>query len=267
MVFFPPVKLNIGLQVLSKRNDGYHNIDSCFYQVPFGDVLEVVPSDQFQFVGTGLEIPGNSADNLCVKAYNLMAQELNLPPVTIHLHKLAPMGAGLGGGSADAAFVLKALNHLFNLNLSLDQLEQYAAQLGSDCPFFIQGGAQMASETGTTLRPIKIELSGYYLVICSPGVHLGTQEAYAGIVPQADRPSIAELITSPIENWKETIVNDFEQSVFKSYPSIQSAKNELYEQGAVYASMTGSGSAVYGFFEKEVRLKTETQIVWQGFLP
>lgn len=254
MLSFPNAKINLGLNILSKRPDGFHNIESCFYPIPWKDVLEVIPANSFQFTSSGLAIPGASNSNLCVKAYELLNEAYHLPPVHIHLHKVIPMGAGLGGGSADGAFTLKSISELFELNLSTSDLQAYAAKLGSDCPFFIENKPILATGTGTTFSPTQLDLSGKWIALQHPGIHIGTQEAYANVSPSTPKHRIAEILSQPLSAWKDQLVNDFEASVFPNHPSISALKNQLYELGAVYASMTGSGSTVYGIFDTKPEL-------------
>ncbi|WP_462248113.1 4-(cytidine 5'-diphospho)-2-C-methyl-D-erythritol kinase [Ekhidna sp.] len=252
MISFPNAKINLGLSIISKREDGYHNIESCFYPIPWHDSLEVIEAASFAFKSYGLDIPGDSASNLCVKAYEILKANHSIPPVEIHLLKNIPMGAGLGGGSADGAFTLKMLNELFKLSLSAEQLEAYALELGSDCPFFIKNQPVIASSRGENLQTIDINLSNYYLAIHNPGIHVSTKEAYSGVTPQNPSTSISELVQKPISTWKDHLVNDFEASIFPNHPSIAKLKQDMYDAGAVYASMTGSGSTVFGLFEDTV---------------
>ena len=265
MVVFPNAKINLGLNIVSKRKDGYHNIESCFYPIPFCDILEILPADELSFTSTGIFIPGSSEHNLCLKAYKLLKADFDLPPVQIHLHKIIPIGAGLGGGSADATFTLKILNDLFNLNLLDEQLENYAAQLGSDCPFFVKNKPVFATGTGTTFEDCELDLIGYYLILTYPKIHIGTKEAYAGVVPHRPSIPIKEVITRGMGDWKLNLKNEFEDSIFPSHPEIKNLKNRFYENGALYVSMTGSGSAVYGVFENEPSEKI-SDVVWQGKL-
>ncbi len=268
MVTFPNAKINLGLQILRKRPDGYHDISSLFLPIPLCDVLEVIESKALSFASSGLPIPGNTNDNLCLKAYHLLKADFDLPPVNIHLHKVIPMGAGLGGGSADGAFVLSMLNEKFRLQLTAKQLENYAAQLGSDCPFFISNKAAIASGRGTDLAPHAIDLKGHYLVLLFPGIHIGTKEAYAGVKPHAGQPNIADVLAAPINLWKDELKNDFETSVFPGHPLLPSLKDLLYQTGAAYASMTGSGSTVYGIFDTKPVLPVLPPSVtsWTGAL-
>ena len=237
MIAFPPCKVNLGLNVLRKRPDGYHDIETCFYPIPWTDILEVIPSDKFEFTYSGNVIPGE--DNLCVKAYRL----LNAPPAKIHLHKIIPTGAGLGGGSSDAAWTLRLLNEVFDLNLSNNELKKYAAQIGSDCAFFIDDGPMIGTGKGEILTPATISLSGKFIAIVKPDVHVSTAEAYAGIVPNESKLDLGNI---------QGLKNDFEEPIFKKYPVIRSIKQTLYNNGAIYASMTGSGSAVYGIFNNAI---------------
>lgn len=252
MISFPNAKINLGLNITSKRADGYHNIESCFYPIPWQDSLEVIEAASFAFHSHGLDIPGDASSNLCVKAYEIIKADHDIPPVEIHLLKQIPMGAGLGGGSADGAFTLTLLNDLFKLGLSTEQLEAYALQLGSDCPFFIQNQPVIAKGRGEDLQAIDLDLSGYHLAIHNPGIHISTKEAYSGITPKQPEHSISDIISRPIGNWKDLLHNDFEDSIFPSHPQIQQLKEDMYNAGAIYASMTGSGSTVFGIFENEI---------------
>ncbi len=266
MIAFPNAKINLGLNIISKRTDGYHNLSSCFYPIPLVDILEVMPSKVFSFNSTGINIPGG--ENLCTKAYHLIKQDYNIEPVSIHLHKIIPIGAGLGGGSADASYTLKCINDLYALNLSNPQLEAYAAQLGSDCPFFIENKPVIASGTGTDFKPSSIDLSSKYLVILNPGIHVSTAAAYSGVKPQQPALHIEEITERPLNEWQGILKNDFEDSVLIKYPEIGKAKDALISSGALYASMTGSGSSVFGIFEKETKISASLKnyICWQGFL-
>ena len=251
MIVFPNAKINIGLNVLEKRKDGYHNIESIFYPVmELFDVLEIIKSEKLQFSSTGISIPGNESDNLCLKAYQLIQSDYKISPVHIHLHKVIPIGAGLGGGSADAAFTLKALNQLFELHLTDEQLINYARKLGSDCAFFIKNILVYAFGKGDEFEPIDLDLSKFNIKIEYPNIHVGTVEAYAGVKPKPSSKSLKDLIKLPIENWKNSIKNDFEDSIFFNHPQIKVLKEKFYNESAIYASMTGSGSAVFGVFEK-----------------
>jgi 4-diphosphocytidyl-2-C-methyl-D-erythritol kinase len=273
MLSFPNAKINIGLNIIERRADQFHNIESIFYPVPIADVLEILEvsgqqGKKAEMIVTGTEIPGDSACNLCVKAYEVLDVHFHLPPVKIHLHKIIPTGAGLGGGSADGAFTLTLLNKLFDLNLSNVQLVSFASKLGSDCPFFIENRPAFGTEKGNKLQNIPLDLTGLYFVLIKPRVSVGTAEAYKGVIPHKPKQSINTLIQLDINEWKENIVNDFEQSIFPNHPVIKEMKDEIYRAGAVYASMSGSGSAVYGIFEKETNLEyvPEHEFYWAGFL-
>jgi len=246
---FPPAKINLGLNVLHKRSDGYHELDTCMIPIELTDVLEVLPSNKFQFIQTGLTVEGSSNDNLVVRAYNLLKENYNLPPVYIHLRKNIPMGAGLGGGSADATYTLLALNDLFKLKISNDDLKKYSTELGSDCPFFVEKSPQIAKGRGEELYPIELNLKGYYLKLIFPGIHISTAEAYGNVIFSKHSLSVKNSIDRPIEEWKNNLKNDFESSAFKLHPELEKWKNDLYSEGAIYASMTGSGSTMYGIFK------------------
>ena len=251
MIVFPNCKINLGLHILGKREDGFHNLETVFYPVPFKDALELIPSTNtdIEFTGTGLAVDGNAADNLCVKAYHLLKKDFReIPAVKIHLHKAIPLGAGLGGGSADAAFMLKLLNEKFKLNLSTDQLINYAQQLGSDCPFYIINKPCFATGRGEVLEEITVDLSAYKMVLINPGIHINTGWAFSNITPALPVKSIKEIIQQPISSWKHELKNDFETAVFTAHPAIKEIKEKLYSQGAIYAAMSGSGSTVFGFF-------------------
>lgn len=254
MILFPNCKINLGLNILRKREDGYHDLQTVFYPVPLHDALEIVrhpsPLAAIAYSGSGFAVQGNLSDNICVKAYNLLKQDFpDLPAIKMHLHKAIPMGAGLGGGSADGAFALLLLNKKFNLALSEEQLLQYALQLGSDCPFFIRNTPSFATGRGEKLENIALDLSGYKFVLVNPGIHVPTGWAFSLLRP-VEKPSLKSIVTQPVETWKDSLTNDFEEPVSRQHPEIGMIKNVLYEQGAVYASMTGSGSTVYGLFPK-----------------
>jgi 4-diphosphocytidyl-2-C-methyl-D-erythritol kinase len=268
MVSFPPCKINLGLHVIGKRPDGYHNLETCFYPVPWTDILEVIPASSFSFTSSGKEIPGDPEKNLCIQAYELLKKDFSIPPVKIHLHKIIPTGAGLGGGSSDASHTLRLLNSIFNLSLSVDQLEKYASRLGSDCAFFIHDEPKLGTGRGEELEDISVSLKGKFLVIVKPEVHVSTAEAYAGISPKKPSISIREIFkTIPMEDWKNVLKNDFEESISKKYPVIESIKKQLYTLGATYSIMSGSGSAVVGIFEKPIDLPEEYKTIsWSGLI-
>lgn len=255
MVSFPNAKINIGLNIIEKRPDGFHNIESIFYPIQCCDVLEILPSKTTKFKSSGLEIPGSTDGNLCLKAYNFLKAEFDIPPVDIHLLKAIPIGAGMGGGSADGAFTFKLLNEINKLNLSNQQLENYAKKLGSDCAFFIENKPKYCFGKGDEFEEIELDLSGKYLVLMNPNIHISTAEAYAGIIPQKPEKNIRQLVKKPIAEWKNLIENNFENSLFPKYPILPKIKQKLYNLGAEYASMTGSGSTIYGIFEAEIDLE------------
>jgi len=254
MVLFPNAKINIGLQVLSRREDGYHNLETVFYPLKLYDVLEVVEADECRFIPSGLHIPGDAGDNLCLKAYRLLQAAHNLPPVHIYLHKSIPIGAGLGGGSADAAFLLKLLNEKFALGLDESRLIALARQLGADCAFFIRNRPVFAESIGDVFSEVDVDLSHYRLVLVKPAVHVSTAEAYAAVAPNPVSRQLASAVAAPVETWRETIFNDFETGIFAKYPEIKALKELLYKHGALFAAMSGSGSSVYGLFDGEVTL-------------
>jgi 4-diphosphocytidyl-2-C-methyl-D-erythritol kinase len=266
MVTFPPCKINLGLRILSKRPDGYHDIETCFYPVPWTDVLEILPGDSFSFTCTGLALPGNVEENLCVKAYRLLQKDFSLPPVHMHLHKIIPSGAGLGGGSSDAAHTLLLLNDVFDLKLSVQELQRYASMLGSDCAFFITKHPMMGRGKGDLLSPIGVTLKDKYLVVIKPAIHVSTAEAYSRVKPAQQTTTLAEILKQDISTWKDLLVNDFEASVFNVHPQIGEIKQELYKQGALYACMSGSGSSVFGIFSNEVDLRNQFpgSTYWSG---
>ncbi len=269
MVSFPHCKINLGLNIIARRPDGFHDIETCFYPIPWADILEIIPSDKLKFDVTGLAIPGQTQENLCLKAYALLKNDFDLPPIHIHLHKVLPTGAGLGGGSSDGAFTFRILNEIFNLKLSPVKLSEYASILGSDCAFFIQDSAMIGTARGEVLRPIKLSLKGKFIVLVKPEIHVATVEAYAGVIPQIPSQSIQKIVEeTPLLKWKDFLSNDFEASVFKKYPGIKELKDRLYQLGAAYASMSGSGSSVFGIFDQAIDLKTDFtgMTFWSGEL-
>lgn len=253
MITYPIAKINIGLLVTEKRPDGFHNLETIFYPIRMHDILEVVESDEFKFSLSGIDVAGDPEDNLVVKAYRLIKNDFQIPAVQVHLHKNIPSGAGLGGGSSDAASMLLTLNELFNLNISREQLMDYALQLGSDCPFFIQEKPVFATGRGEIMQEVIVELKEYFLILVKPQVHVSTALAYQNIVPQRARLSLKGLIGFSVGKWKGNILNHFEKYVFQAYPEVEKIKKVLYEQGAAFALMSGSGSAVYGLFRSEKR--------------
>lgn len=258
MIVFPNIKINLGLSITEKRPDGYHNLETVFYPVALEDALEIRALSEADKKITlhqyGMEIAGNPEDNLVAKAYSLLDKEFHLPPVEIHLYKHIPSGAGLGGGSSDAAFMLKLLNGHFHLNLSEEQLEIYAATLGADCAFFIKNKPVYAEGIGNIFSPIELSLKGYQIMIVKPDVFVSTREAFANIHPHHPEYPVKEVIRRPVAEWKDILINDFEASVFPQHPVIGEIKKELYNQGALYASMSGSGSSVFGLFAPDAAL-------------
>jgi 4-diphosphocytidyl-2-C-methyl-D-erythritol kinase len=251
MIVFPNAKINIGINVIARRADGYHDIETIFYPLPIYDALEALPGDELTFQSSGLEIPGRMEDNLCIKGYHLIKKDHDLPPLNIHLLKHIPIGAGLGGGSANAAFFIKLVNQLFDLRLSTEKMLNYARQLGADCAFFIENQPMFAFEKGDQFESIRLDLSKYKIVLVMPPVHVSTSEAYRGVKPAPVKESLYDLIAEPIKEWRHFIKNDFEESVFKNHPEIRGVKATLYDAGAIYASMSGSGASVFGIFEEK----------------
>ncbi len=270
---FPIAKINIGLYVTRRREDGYHDLETIFYPIPLHDNLSISPlkmSDApYQLQTAGHKIEGNSEDNLIVKVYKQLAEEFDLPPLDIYLYKRIPMGAGLGGGSSDAAAMIKLLNETFDLGLSTEDMERRVARLGADCAFFVQGKPAFATGIGDILTPIELSLSGMHLVLVKPDIFVSTKEAYGGIVPATPEHDLLEAIKAPIAEWRHTVSNDFEKNVFRLHPEIAAIKQTLYDMGAVYASMSGSGSTVFGLFPhavEEAERVFDDCFVWQSKL-
>ena len=261
MIVFPCAKINLGLNIVSKREDGYHNLETVFYPIPLYDALEIkymeekFPSD----TACDLKVTGNAVDcdeqkNLVVKAYHILAADYQLQRIHTHLYKHIPSQAGLGGGSSDAAFMIRLLDERFRLNIGNPEMERYAARLGADCAFFIEAEPAYAEGIGDVLMPADGpdgNLQGYYLCVVKPDVAVSTKEAYSAITPKKPAKSCRDIVRQPIETWKEELVNDFEEPIFKMHPELEAIKQKLYDQGAVYASMSGSGSALYGIFKEE----------------
>lgn len=258
MITFPNAKINLGLNITEKRPDGYHNLETIFYPIPLEDALEACPRKEgpgsYSLSQSGLSIEGDAGNNLVVKAYKLLDETYHLPPVDIYLHKHIPSGAGLGGGSADAAFMLKLLNRMYRLNLTDDQLEAYAARLGADCAFFVRNQPTYAEGIGNIFSPVELSLAGWQLLLVKPDIFVSTRDAFARIRPRHPERNLRDLISQPVESWKDYMINDFEESVFPQFPAIGDIKTELYRLGAVYASMSGSGSSVYGLFAPDAVL-------------
>jgi 4-diphosphocytidyl-2-C-methyl-D-erythritol kinase len=256
MIVFPNGKINIGLNITGKRSDGYHNLQTIFYPIAIKDALEVIANEggenPVNFTSSGNPVLGKPENNLCVKAFELLKKDFpRIPPVNMHLHKVIPMGAGLGGGSSDAAFMLQLLNDKFGLNLATEQLINYSLQLGSDCPFFIINKPCYATGRGEYLTEIALDLSSYKILLINPGIHVSTADAFSQISIDQNFPDLQGLIQEPVQQWKDLLVNDFEKTVFRKFPEVGEIKEKLYEQGALYASMSGSGSSVYGIFQRD----------------
>ena len=268
MISFPNAKVNLGLHITQKRPDGYHNLESIFYPVPWCDALEIIIGEDqpFEITFSGLAISGSIENNLCYKAWKLISAHHKLPPLKVHLHKIIPMGAGLGGGSSDAAFMLKMINTLCELNLSDNYLLQYAEQLGSDCPFFIRNQPALATGKGEILNDVSVSLKGYQLLIIMPPLTVGTSEAYALITPQPPANKLNEIISMPVNEWQQQLINDFEKPVFALHPSIEKIKKQLTEAGAIYTAMSGSGAAVFGIFKTAPFVQFENVTMFTALL-
>lgn len=257
MIAYPNCKVNLGLNIVEKRADNYHNLETVFYPIPLCDVLEIIEnkdpanSPSFPLSTTGLPIQGTVSSNLCVKAYKLLKKDFpKIPWVRVHIHKLIPIGAGLGGGSSNGAYALRMYNELFDLRLSEERLMAYAAELGSDCAFFIKNKACYATGRGELLEPIDLDLSDYTFVVVNPAIYVNTGDAFRDIRPARPAVSVRRIVQTPVAGWKHQLVNDFEESICSKYPAIKNVKEELYRKGAVYAAMSGSGSTVFGLFPK-----------------
>ena len=261
MITYPNAKINLGLNIVEKRPDGYHNLETIFYPINLQDALEVTELDgvgEYALTLSGTPIEGDPDQNLVVKTYRLLKKDFpDMPAIDIHMYKHIPTGAGLGGGSADAAFMIKLLNEKFKLGLSIEKMEEYAATLGADCAFFIQNKPVFASGIGNIFEPIQLSLKGYYLVLVKPDIFVSTKDAFSLIQPMKPSQSLREIVRMPVETWRATMKNDFENSVFQKYPEIAAIKDKLYDMGAIYASMSGSGSSVYGIFREQVEFVDE----------
>jgi 4-diphosphocytidyl-2-C-methyl-D-erythritol kinase len=259
MICFPNIKINIGLDIVSRREDGYHNIETVFFPVLYNDILEILPSDKFELINEGIQIDCPVEKNLCYKAYRIIEENYKIPPVKIILFKNVPFGTGLGSGSSDAAHTLILLNKIFKLNISDQELLDYASSLGADCAFFIKNKPVIASGTGNIFNEIKLKLTGMYLLLCLPELSVNTANAYKSCKPEIPQKSLDDLIKLPIKEWKNNIKNDFEKNVFADFPVLNEIKKELYDKGAAYAQMSGSGSAVFGLFDENITgLKLES---------
>lgn len=263
MILYPPAKINLGLHILAKRPDGYHEIETIMAETPLCDILEITVADEDAFIQTGIEVPSDGKPNLCQRAVALLRTQKEFPNLRIHLRKQIPVGAGLGGGSADASYMLSGVNKMFDLGFSSAELEEFAAHLGSDCPFFIEGGLQLAQGRGELLTHLEPLGKSVHLVLCNPQIHVSTATAYAGVRPLANRASLFETFKS---KGIESLQNDFEPSVFQTFPQIQALRNALLGVGAIYAGMSGSGSSVFGIFETEPNLSEDlsAQVIYKG---
>ena len=251
MLTFPNIKINIGLNIVDKRQDGFHNLQTVFYPLPYFDILEIIEDDIFSFMNCGIPVDCKIEDNLVVRAYKLLEASFSIPPVKIILYKNVPFGTGLGAGSSDAAHTLLLLNEKFKLEMSACELEKIASLMGSDCAFFIRNRPVYAVGRGDVFEDINVDLKGKYILLCFPEISVSTANAYKGCKPQMPESSLFERIHYPIEEWKEIIKNDFEHTIFSDFPVLRHIKEELYEIGAIYAQMSGSGSAIFGIFENK----------------
>jgi len=269
MLVFSNAKINIGLNIVEKRTDGFHNLETVFYPIKLSDGLEIVESSEgFQFTNSGLVVDTAPENNLIVKAYNLLKADYQLPDVKIHLHKVIPFGAGLGGGSSNASFTLKILNNIFDLKLTENKLIEYAQKLGSDCAFFIKNKPVFAYEKGDKFKEIELNLSDFKIVLVKPIVNVSTKEAYSNVFISKPKFSLTDLVKKPIDDWRNFISNDFEKNIFLKFQIIQEVKEKLYKSGALYASMSGSGSSVFGIFRNDFVIDTEFEnsFVWSSEL-
>ena len=270
MIYFSPAKINLGLEILEKRMDGFHNLRSVMYPIPLCDILEIsqLPGQDapVHFSQSGIIADTDIKNNLCIRAWKLMTSEGNLPPLAIHLHKQIPVGAGLGGGSSNASTVLTGINALSGFPVSPGRLKELAEQLGSDCPFFLQTEAMMMEGRGEILSPVKVSLKSFYLVLLFPGIPVSTAEAYSRVSPHMPEQDLRELTGMPVLRWRDRIINDFEESIFDQYPQLKDLKLALYSAGASYASMSGSGSSLYGIFATRPDLSGEIleHVIWEG---
>lgn len=249
MISFPNAKINLGLTITGKRADGFHNLETVFYPINWSDGLEFVESEEFKFTTSGILLSGDPEANLVVKAYRLLQRDFRLPALSIHLHKVIPFGAGLGGGSSDAVSMLLMLNNEFKLGLSTDDLVRYAGCLGSDCPFFVINEPVFATGRGEIMQPVNIRLNDMFILLVKPPIEVSTAKAFQFVVPKKPAISLPDLLKLPVSEWRNVVGNQFEESVFQQYPEIGHVRQKLYDLGAVYASMSGSGSCVFGLFK------------------
>ncbi len=272
MIVFPNAKINLGLNVVEKRPDGFHNLETVFYPVPLCDGLEITESagsQACQLSTSGLAVDTVSdSDNIVLKAFQLLAAEFTLPPTAFHLHKKIPFGAGLGGGSADGAFAIRLINDFYKLNLSRKEMEEYAARLGSDCPFFIRNKPVYAEGRGEKMYSLDLDLSDYYLMLVKPDFSINTKHAFQGITPRKSETALTDICQQSVTKWKENMKNDFEKSIFPLYPELKKIKDQLYNVGALYAAMSGSGSTLFGIFNQQPEIApfVDKYFVWSGKL-
>jgi 4-diphosphocytidyl-2-C-methyl-D-erythritol kinase len=269
MICFPNAKINLGLNVIEKRPDGFHNIETIFYPINWHDALEIIINptlvDEFTLFTSGFEISGNVSDNIMYKAYQIIKQSRSLPSIEVHIHKALPMGAGLGGGSSDAAFFINLLNEQLQLHFSETEKIKIASQLGSDCAFFLKNTPTFASQKGDVFSEITLDLSHLHILVIYPNLHSNTQVAYSLVKPKHPSKPLLDIIKQPIATWKTDLTNDFEASIFNAYPIVEKIKNDLYSLGAIYASMSGSGSAIFGLFESEPPTEQfQDYLYWSG---
>jgi 4-diphosphocytidyl-2-C-methyl-D-erythritol kinase len=272
MIVFPKAKINLGLRIIRKRNDGYHDIETLFYPVGLGDALEFViqnnPQYKDQLTVTGIDTGGDPEDNLVIKTIKMLRESYSFPYLKVHLHKVIPLGAGLGGGSSDAAFLLKGINRHYRLSIDAGKLKEIALELGSDCPFFINCIPSFASGRGEELQPVSSFLKGYHITLLNPGVGINTREAYLNCRPEIPSTSLLKLTERSVDEWKGLIINDFEEYAFNKYPQIGHMRDELYNSGALFSSMSGSGSTVYGIFSGKPRISDRLKdfVIWEEIL-
>lgn len=272
MICFPNAKINLGLNIVSRRNDGYHNLETIFYPIPVKDALEIIikkEQDADTFIEAGIKVDSSPEANLAMKALKLMRENYDFPFVEVHLLKKIPFGAGLGGGSADASFMLKLINKTFGSGATDEELASLAIKLGADCPFFIYNRPMFASGIGEIFDPVNFSLKDYSFVLIKPDIHVSTKDAFSLVKPTSPDISLKEIIKKPVQDWKDIMINDFEASVFEKYPAIGEIKNKLYDNGALYASMTGSGSSIFGIFDKHPQINDieyEGCYIWKGIL-
>jgi len=272
MVIFPKAKINLGLTVSGKRPDGFHDIETIFYLVNFCDALEIVVgtdgSESDQLTVTGLDLPCVNDENLVLAAVSQLRRNFSFPFLKMHLHKVIPYGAGLGGGSSDAAGTLNIINRMFEFSISNGELKSIALTLGSDCPFFIDGNPALATGRGEIFKPLKNLLEGLKIILLNPGIHVNTREAYENCMPSGNGHHLGNIISKPVKDWRKLMINDFEKTIFSKYPLIGYFKEKLYESGALFSSMSGSGSSVYGIYNEEPAVPDDLKdfVIFKGDL-